>query len=429
MKVKLHTLGCKVNQYETEEMTEMLLQNGYSITLQDSDADIFIVNSCTVTAESDRKTRQLVRKLKRNYPGSIVVLTGCMPQAFPQTAETLVAADIVLGNRTNTQLITRLQTYLQKRERLFCVTPHKSGEPFLGAPVSGFSGRTRAHLKIEDGCDRFCAYCIIPTARGRVRSKPIDEIAAESAALAAAGFQEIVLVGINLSAYGKDTGASFADAVAAACAPQGILRVRLGSLEPDHITDEVLARLAALPKLCPQFHISLQSGCDKTLQHMNRHYTAAEYRTLAEKLRRTFPNCTLTTDMMVGFAGESVADFQESVAFAEQIGFEKIHVFPYSVREGTRAAAFDEQVPKAEKERRAAVLLQAAQRLRQTFLQQQVGKTVEVLCESKTENGEAFGYTANYTPVVFPLGSTTPGTLVRVRLTGVLEDAAIGERL
>ncbi len=426
MKVKLYTLGCKVNQYETEEITEQLLKNGYAITLDDNEADVFVVNSCTVTAESDRKTRQLVRRLKRNHPESVVVLTGCMPQAFPKEAADLTAADIVIGNKNNVQLLEKLRAYFENRTRLVSVSQHQSGEPFLGAPITDFHERTRAIIKIEDGCDRFCSYCIIPTARGRVRSKPIAEIEKEAQTLSEAGYRELVLVGINLSAYGKDSGEKFTDAVKAACAPSGVLRVRLGSLEPDHITDEVIESLAKLPKLCPQFHISLQSGCDRTLSRMNRHYTAEEYFSLAEKLRAAFPDCTLTTDMMVGFAGETETDFEESVSFAEKIGFEKIHVFPYSVREGTRAATFGDQLEKNVKERRAAKLLSAAAELRAAFLQKQIGKTVEVLCERKTENGLHFGYTANYTPVYFESAEAKPGALCRVRLAKTDGDAAYG---
>lgn len=427
MNVKLYTLGCKVNQYETEEITQALEREGFSVTTDDKQADVFVVNSCTVTAESDRKTRQLVRKLKRNFPESTVVLTGCMPQAFPEKTETLTQADVVLGNRTSTQLVPLLKAYLQTRTRQICILPHRTGEPFCGEPITKVSERTRANLKIEDGCDRFCAYCIIPTARGRVRSKPIEVIRRESEALARSGYRELVLVGINLSAYGKDSGESFADAIEAACAPEEIARVRLGSLEPDHITDDLIERMAKLPKLCGQFHISLQSGCDRTLRHMNRHYTAAEYAALCEKLRAAFPDCTLTTDMMVGFPGETETDFSESVTFAKRIGFEKIHVFPYSVRPGTRAAQFPDQIEKAEKEHRAALLLNTAEELRQGFLHRQVGKTVEVLSESRTRGGWFFGYTANYTPVRFTGGVNTAGELVHVHITGVGADCAEGE--
>lgn len=429
MYVKFYTLGCKVNQYETQELTELLQKNGYTVTAQDEIADIFVVNSCTVTAESDRKTRQTVRRLKRNFPQSTVVLTGCMPQAFPTQAQDLDAADIVIGNKNNILLPQKLSAFFSARARVFAVSQHQSGEPFLGDLITDFNERTRANLKIEDGCDRFCAYCIIPTARGRVRSKPIADIRKEAQTLSDNGFRELVLVGINLSAYGKDSGERFADAVKAACSPEGILRVRLGSLEPDHMTDDVIEALSKLPKLCGQFHISLQSGCDRTLKRMNRHYTAAEYLTLAEKLRAAFPDCTLTTDMMVGFAGETDEDFKESVQFAETVGFEKIHVFPYSVRQGTRAAGFDGQIEKHVKEERAAVLLDTAKRLRTAFLQRQIGKTVEVLCEHKTENGQQFGYTANYTPVLFTAAHCCAGELVRVQITETDGENAMGKVL
>lgn len=429
MNVKLYTLGCKVNQYETEEMTEQLIENGYSVTLSDMDADIFVVNSCTVTAESDRKTRQLVRRLKRNFPESTVVLTGCMPQAFPEASSSLNAADIVIGNKNNISLPKKLRTYFDTHKRLVSIEQHKSGEAFCGAPIENFHERTRANIKIEDGCDRFCAYCIIPTARGRVRSKPIAVLTKEAQTLSEKGFRELVLVGINLSAYGKDSGECFTDAVRAAAAPSGVLRVRLGSLEPDHITDEVIAELSKIPKLCGQFHISLQSGCNSTLKRMNRHYTAAEYEALALKLRAAFPDCTLTTDIMVGFAGETEDDFKETVLFARKIGFEKIHVFPYSVREGTRAAAFSEQVEKAVKERRAAELLSVAAELRAEFLERQLEKTVEVLCEHKTENGLHFGYTANYMPVYFKSETALPGTLCHVKISETDGDAAFGAEI
>lgn len=426
MNVKFYTLGCKVNQYETQELTELLQNSGYQITLQDENADIFVVNSCTVTAESDRKTRQAVRRLKRNFPKSTVVLTGCMPQAFPDAAKALDAADIVIGNKNNILLPQKLSEFFTARARVFAVSQHQSGEPFLGDLITDFGERTRANLKIEDGCDRFCAYCIIPTARGRVRSKPIADIQKEAEALSKKGFRELVVVGINLSAYGKDSGECFADAVKAAGSPEGILRVRLGSLEPDHITDEVIEALSRLPKLCGQFHISLQSGCDRTLKRMNRHYTAEEYFALTQKLRTAFPDCTLTTDMMVGFAGETEEDFKESVRFAEKVGFEKIHVFPYSVRQGTRAAGFDGQIEKHVKEERAAVLLDTARRLRTAFLQRQIGKTAEVLCEHKTENGQHFGYTANYIPVLFTAENSCAGKLVSVHITDTDGENAVG---
>lgn len=416
MKVKLYTLGCKVNQYETEEITEQLIKNGYEITLSDSDADIFIVNSCTVTAESDRKTRQLVRRLKRNNPNSTVLLTGCMPQAFPEKARSLEEADIVTGNKNNVNIIEMLNSYLNKKERIFNVNEHLSGERFSGLAINDFNERTRASVKIEDGCDRFCSYCIIPTARGRVRSKPVEEITKEVTALSQNGFSEVVLVGINLSAYGKDSGEKFTDAVKAACMVDGIQRVRLGSLEPDHITDEVIEDLSKLTKLCPQFHISLQSGCNATLKRMNRHYTAEEYFSLCEKLRKSFSDCTITTDIMVGFAGETENDFNETVEFVKKVGFEKVHIFPYSIRKGTRAADFANQVEKHIKEERVAKIHEVASEIRADFLKSQIGRTVLIIPESRSDGKYVFGYTANYTPVKAEGESLTVGVPVSVKI-------------
>lgn len=417
MKVSLHTLGCKVNQYETQEITEQLLKNGFSVTLSDKEADIYIVNSCTVTAESDRKTRQLVRRLKKLNANGIVILTGCMPQAFPDMASALTEADIVIGNKNNTELISKLKAYLDAHNRIVDIHPHETGEAFCGTGITDFNERTRAIVKIQDGCDRYCSYCIIPTARGRVRFKPLAEIKAETEKLGKAGYCEAVLVGINLSSYGKGSTLSLPDAVNAAADTEEIKRIRLGSLEPDHLTPEIIAALKKQPKLCAQFHISLQSGCDKTLKRMNRHYTAQEYRELTENLRAAFPDCTLTTDVMVGFAGETQEDFEETVAFVREIGFEKVHIFPYSVREGTRAASFDGQIEKAEKERRVKVLSHTADAIRRAFLKAQIGKTVSVLLETKTDGEYGFGYTANYTPVKIKNPACEAGELVDVTVT------------
>lgn len=416
MKIAFYTLGCKVNQYESQAMSEKAAANGYEAVTADEEADVYVVNSCTVTAESDRKTRQAVRKFKRNHPESIVVLTGCMPQAFPQDAERLEQADIVLGNKNNSRLFDLLNSYFSCGRRIIDIEQHKTGDKFSGSDISGFDRRTRAVVKIEDGCNRFCSYCIIPYSRGRVRSKPIGELKCELQRLSDAGFAEVVLVGINLSAYGTDIGLSICDAVELADR-MNFRRVRLGSLEPDHITDEVIDRLAKLPSFCPQFHISLQSGCDNTLKRMNRHYTADEYYDLCKKLRENFADCTLTTDIMVGFSGETDEDFNDTVEFAKKVGFEKIHIFPYSVREGTRAASFDGKIEKSVKEKRVAVLSQVAEEIRSNFLKEQIGKTVEIIPESKRDGDFVFGYTANYTPVLARLKEFEVGKPVTVKIT------------
>lgn len=425
MKVFFHTLGCKVNQYETQEMREQLNRNGYEITEDESVADIFVINSCTVTSESDRKTRQCVRHYKKKYPESTVVLTGCMPQSFPEMAQKLIEADIVLGNKNNKLLVSSLNEYFLSKCRTLYLEQHQSGEPLVSSGISDFEERTRAILKIEDGCDRFCSYCIIPKARGRVRWKPIEDIRNEVNALTENGYREIVLVGINLSAYGKGSDLTLADAVFAVSENEKVERIRLGSLEPDHITDDLIEQLSKCDKLCPQFHISLQSGCDKILKKMNRHYTSDEYFSLCKKLRNSFKDCTLTTDIMVGFPYETEEDFQITKEFAKKVGFEKIHIFPYSRRSGTVADKMDCQVEKSVKSQRVAELSAVAEHIRNKFLEEQIGTKLFVLVEEKQKDNVYFGYTANYTPVKITDGVV--GEIKEVIIKSVQDDFCIGE--
>ena len=425
MKVFFHTLGCKVNQYETQEMREQLNSSGYQVTENEDDADIFVINSCTVTSESDRKTRQCVRHYKKKHPESTVVLTGCMPQSFPEMAENLIEADIVLGNKNNKLLVSSLNEYFGASCRVLHMEQHESGEPLISSGITSFEERTRATLKIEDGCDRFCSYCIIPKARGRIRWKPIDDVKREVNALADNGYREIVLVGINLSAYGKGSDLDLADAITMVGENNKIERIRLGSLEPDHITDELIEEMAKCDKLCPQFHISLQSGCDKILKKMNRHYTSDEYFALCEKLRKSFKDCTLTTDIMVGFPQESDEDFETTKQFTEKVGFEKIHIFPYSRRSGTVADKMDGQIEKSVKSQRVAELSAVADKIRNEFLEKQINKTLSVLIESRQNDGMYLGYTANYIPVKCENGVV--GKIKNVIITSVEDDYCIGE--
>ena len=426
MKAAFFTLGCKVNQYETQNMLESLKASGYEIVSSDDEADVYIINSCTVTSSSDHKTRQAVRHFKRLHPDSAVVLTGCMPQAYPKAAQALSEADIVIGNRNNDELLGSIEEYMLSGKRIFSVRQHEKGEKFSKSDITGFDDRTRAFIKIEDGCDRYCSYCIIPTARGHIRSKPLSELKTELEKVAEAGYLEVVLVGINLPAYGRDTGEKFYDAVSLACSIEGIKRVRLGSLEPDFITDEVIEKLSALSKLCPQFHISLQSGCDSTLKRMNRHYSSEEYFRLCEKLRESFEDTAITTDVMVGFPQESEEEFRQSLEFVGKVGFEKIHVFPYSPRKGTRAAEMPGQISKAEKEKRCHVMIEAGREMRSDFLKKQIGKTVSVLFESKTENGIYEGYTPNYMHVKVKSNENLCSKLLDVKIIGAKDEYCIG---
>ena len=355
------------------------------------------------------------------------MLTGCWPQAFPEQAAAFPEADIVLGTANRTALPGHLRAFLETGERIVDIAPHEKGEAFEKLAIARFHGRTRAIVKIEDGCDRFCSYCIIPFARGRVRSKPLEDLRAEVKELAAHGFREVVLTGINLPCYGQDLGVTLCDAIEAACAEPAIRRVRLGSLEPEQLTLPIIARLARQEKLCPQFHLSLQSGCDATLKRMNRHYTTGEYRRIVGDLRAAFPNCAITTDIMVGFAGETEEEFAASLAFAREIAFAKVHVFAYSRRPGTRAYDAPGQVSNAEKEARSREMIAATEEGRQAFCQAQVGRVEEVLFEEPGEGGWYRGYTPNYTPVRAKAPKDVQGLILPVRITGMDAEGCVGE--
>ncbi len=419
MRVAFYTLGCKVNQYETEYMAEVLKNAGMQIVSHNENADYYIINSCTVTATADQKTRQNVRKFKRQHPNSVVILTGCMPQAFPEQASSLNEADIVLSNKSNDDILDLINQFNVTHNRIVKIDKHQNGDEFSKCSINQFSERIRAFVKIEDGCDRFCSYCIIPMSRGRVRSKSLEDLKEEITMLGNNGIKEIVLVGINLSSYGKGQNFNIVDAVRICNEDSNIRRVRLGSLEPDHITDEVIEGLAQFEKFCPQFHISLQSGCDKTLKNMNRHYDSDEYRRLCQKLRKTFNNATITTDIMVGFNDETEDDFNASLAFAKEIGFEKVHTFPYSERQGTVASRKGDNVPKQEKERRAAVMIEETNKTRFEYFNKLIGSREIVLFENNIEDNIYQGYTKNYIPVRMKSDENIIGQEIEITIKSV----------
>ena len=423
MTFKFYTLGCKVNQYETQAMRELLILNGFSAANDNELPDVFIINSCTVTAESDRKTRQAVRRFKNKFPNAIMVLTGCMPQAFKNDATELQDADIIIGNTSHPSLPSKILEFAKTRERIVEVLPHEKNEKICELKISDFEERTRAFLKIQDGCERYCTYCTIPAARGFVRSKSIETIRQEVDSLAEKGFKEIVLVGINLSAFGKDTGFNLCDAVDAVCENVKIKRVRLGSLEPDHISDEMLSRFKRHDKFCPQFHLSLQSGSDATLKRMNRHYDSAFYDDLVNRIRDIFECASITTDIMVGFAGETENEFTESIDFAKKIGFAKAHVFSYSRRKGTFAYNMPNQVPADVKARRSALMIEATNESKIQFLKDQVGTVQPVLFET-FENGFYVGHTPNYTCVKVK-ESAVLGDIINVTITEMADNESV----
>lgn len=427
MKAAFYTLGCKVNQYETEYMSELLKNAGFEIVSPNEDADYYIVNSCTVTATADQKTRQNIRKFKRKHPDSVVILTGCMPQAFPQDAAALNDADIILSNKNDGDILQLINEYNQSEKRVINIEEHKSGDAFWDCSINTFNERIRAFVKIEDGCDRFCSYCIIPKSRGRVRSKKPEQLKKEIDNLANNGIKEIVLVGINLSAYGKGEDFNIVDAVKICAENEKVKRIRLGSLEPDHITDDIIDELAKIKKFCPQFHLSLQSGCNKTLKNMNRHYTAEEYEKLCTKLRTSFDDASITTDIMVGFHEENDEDFKETLNFVNKIQFEKVHTFPYSEREGTAASRKGDNVPKKIKEERAKILINESEKIRERYLKNLIGKTAEVLFENEIEKNIYQGYTKSYLPVRIKSTDNLIGKTIQVKISDYCGEFAIAE--
>jgi len=426
MKAAFYTLGCKVNHVDSGTMGAALASAGWEIVGPAAQADAYIINSCTVTTESDRKTRQAVRRFRRSRPDAVIVLAGCFAQAFPDKAAAL-GADIVTGNKDAAQLPGLLERFLTDRCPETSLSPHIKGESFEETGQCFEGGRTRAVVKIEDGCDRFCAYCILPYARGPVRSRSLLSLRGELALLEAAGFPEVVLTGINLAAFGSDTGNCLYEAAEMACSFKGFKRVRLGSLEPDLLTGELIEKLSKLPKLCPNFHISLQSGCGRTLKSMNRRYTPAQFEAVVSLIRGAFPGAAITTDVIAGFPGESEEDFAETLAFVKQMAFEKVHIFPFSARPGTAAELLPGAVDRGTIQKRCRELSAAAQEIRSDFLLLQVGKTVAVLLEQKGPDGLWTGYTPNYTPVAISGEGLRRAMIVAARVTGADSSRCVAE--
>lgn len=418
MRVSFYTLGCKVNQNETGALEQLFLRRGYTLAADGEAADVYVVNSCTVTAGGDKKSRQWLRRAKRQNPGAVTVMAGCYPQAFPEEAAGLEEADVVVGNVGRAAMLEDIQKALDSGERVVDIRAHEKGERFEELPMENFEGHTRAFIKVQDGCDRRCAYCVIPRARGASRSRSEESVVQELTALAAAGYKEVVLSGINLPSYGKDTGTDLVSLIEAAAKVEGIERIRLGSLEPDLLSDEAIARMAAVKELCPQFHLSLQSGCTATLRRMRRVYTAEEYARVVEKLRAAFRGfASFTTDVIVGFPGETEDEFAESLDFVCRQKFLKVHVFPYSRRAGTPAADFPGQLTEAQKADRVHRLQTAADEVRGALAREMLGTEDTVLLEKAVSGSIFTGYTRLYLPVAVKAPGAAAGQIVTARLT------------
>lgn len=420
------TFGCKVNQCESDKMSFLMTEKGYTLSTSIEEADVIIVNSCTVTGESDRKLRQTIHKIKKLNPNSIVLLTGCMPQASPEDAKKLDGVDIIVGNSKKYSVTEELEKFFKNKNKIIDVPLISIQKEFQDTLSMDPSRRCRAFLKIEDGCNRFCSYCIIPYARGRVRSLPLSKIKKDIENLAKNGYKEVVLVGINLFSYGEDIDCDIADAVKAACSVEGINRVRLGSLEPDLLSDDLIERLSLEKKLCPQFHLSLQSGSDKVLKLMRRKYNIKEYTNVVEKLRNKFPNATFTTDLMVGFTGETDLDFRESLDVLKDIEFLKVHVFPYSIRPGTLAEKFKNPVDKKIKTNRVKEAIDFSEKISKIVLNKFIGCTLDVLYETVNSQGMYEGYTTNYIYVKTASNTDIRGKILPTKINKIQDNFCIG---
>ena len=427
MKIAICTLGCKVNQYETQAMEQELRRRGHELTDFESPADAYIINTCTVTAVSDKKCRNIIRRAKKQTPEAVVAVCGCYAQTDPKAVAAL-GVDVISGSAGRMAFLDHLERQLQERQtQIVEVDEALRRRDFERLPAGGQEGRTRAMLKVEDGCVNFCTYCIIPYARGPIRSLPLEEAVEQAGQLAADGYREIVLTGIEISSWAHDlrNGQTLIDLIEAVCRAVPNLRVRLGSLEPRTITEDFCRRASVLSNLCPHFHLSLQSGCDATLKRMNRKYDTARYYESVELLRKYFSAPAITTDLIVGFPQESEEEFAQTLAFISKCAFSSMHIFPYSRRPGTPAASMEGQIQKAVQEERAHRAAAVAEEMEQTYLAQLVGSTLPILFEEE-KGGLWQGHAPNYVAVRAE-GQDLHNCLRNVHISGVAGHALLGE--
>ena len=430
-KVALHNLGCKVNAYETEAMQEILEQNGYEIVPFEEKADAYIVNTCSVTNMADKKSRQMLHRAKKMNPEAVVIAAGCYVQSAGEELLKDTSVDILIGNNEKVNLPSILENW-EKEHNPLHVHDLTREHTYEELTLSHTAGHTRAFMKIQDGCNQFCTYCIIPYTRGRVRSRRLSDIVAEAGRLAENGYQEVVLTGIHLDSYGTDLEEheNLLTVIQEIAKIDGIKRIRLGSLEPRIMTEKFVAGLAAEEKLCPHFHLSLQSGCDATLKRMNRRYSAEEFRQCCERLRRHFDDPALTTDVIVGFPGETEEEFTATVEFLKDICFYETHVFKYSRRKGTKADRMPDQIPEQIKNQRSDVLLALTEKNSGEYRKKLLGRTVKVLLEEEsTIGGTTYlaGHTREYVKVAVAPETAATGEIIDVKVTGLLKDMVLGE--
>ena len=427
MKVAIYTLGCKVNQYETQAMEQTLRARGHEVVPFTAPADAYVVNTCSVTAVSDQKSRQVVHRVQKQHPAAVVAMCGCYVQTHPEDVRKL-GADLLAGTGDRTGFISLLEQAVEEKRQIEAIDRSFERRDLEVLPAGGLSSRTRAMLKVEDGCVNFCTYCIIPYARGPVRSAPLETAAAQAAQLKAEGYREIVVTGIEISSWGRDlkTGQTLIDLLEAVCAAAPGVRIRLGSLEPRTITEEFCRRAAALPELCPQFHLSMQSGCDATLRRMNRKYDTARFARSVALLREFFDHPAITTDMITGFPEETEEEFAQTLDFIRSCSFAQMHIFPYSIRPGTPAAEMV-QVPKHIKEDRARRASEVAAQMHRAYLEGCVGRVYPVLFE-QPRDGKFSGHAPNYMEVLAE-GMELHNEVRQVRICGICGDALVGQIL
>ena len=429
-KAASYALGCKVNQVESEAIAEAFAERGYEIVDINEKADVYVINTCTVTNFGDKKSRQLIRRVKRLNPDSVVVAVGCYAQTAPEDIKKIDGINIILGSKGKNEIVDCVENYRREQGIECNVGEIMHERQFEPISVNKLAGRTRAYLKIQDGCSQFCSYCIIPYARGPIRSRDEEDVLSEVRKLAENGFKEVVLTGIHVASYGKDTkNTNLLQVIKKVHEIEGIERIRLSSIEPNIVTEEFASKMASLPKACHHFHLSLQSGCEKTLKEMNRKYTAEKYAQAAEILRKHMPDVALTTDIIVGFPGETDEDFEESYDFAKKIGFSKIHVFPYSPKRGTPAVARKDQVSPQKKEERSAKLIALSNKMADDFIQKFVGRKMPVLFEQSHESGKFEGHTSNYINVTVETDKNIKNMILDTVIEGCKDEKAFGKLL
>ncbi len=431
MKVAFTTLGCRVNQYETEAMTEKFKKEGYELVPFEEYADVYVINTCTVTNIGDKKSRQMVNRARRKNEEAVIAVVGCYSQIAPEEVSKIEGVDVVLGTRNKGDIVYWVNRAREEREKIIEVNDVLKNNVFEDLNISEYQDKKRAFLKIQDGCNRFCSYCLIPFARGAVCSKEPEKVISEAKELAEHGFKEIILSGIHIASYGADLGGDWnlVKILQELDSVEGIERIRIGSIDPQFFTEGTIDNLSELKKLCPHFHLSLQSGCDETLKRMNRRYTTKEYKDIVEGLRKNIKDVSITTDIIVGFPGETEEEFNTTYEFLKSMELSKMHVFKYSPRKGTKAAVMKEQVNGNIKDERSSKLIELDAKLEEQFMNKLIGKTMDVLYEQRYNGEESSyeGHTPNYIKVVSKSSDDIEGRIVKTKLTEVKKEFIIGE--